>query len=336
MIKSLFAVAALSSLSAFADAAPAPKMPVQSVVPNPSARWGVTGGANLFITAEALVFKIATDTQPYAYTVDTAYNITDYHVETDYKWGFRVAAGYNMSHDKWDVLVTYSRFNVSNSSTTNDPAVGSLFSYFSSTAMQSVHDRWEVDFNMFDIEQGRQFFVSKYLRLRPKFGLRNLFLDNNQKVSMTGLSGSTAYQINNRDHFWGMGVLAGLDTVWMLAKGFSIYGNVGLAGLFGYNNPKQTVQTSNTASHYDKSGHLEQTKGNLDLALGLRWDKNFYDDRYHIGFNFGFEQHMFFNLGRNNFGDNQLGGSGEYQAYAGRSGNDFTLSGFAFGARFDF
>lgn len=329
MMTTLLSLVAISCVQA--DQAQ-PKMPVQTTNPNPSARWGVKSGANLFITGEALAFKIAQDTLPYAYsqTPSSSGNITDYHMDFDYKWGFRVAAGYNICHDQWDVVGTYTRFDVSTTTQVSQPATGSLYSYINSaTTLSSAQDKWEVDFNLFDIEQGRQFFVSKFLRLRPKFGLRNLFLDNDQHLSFVDTSGNLT-SIKNDEHFWGMGILAGLDTVWTLGQGFSLYGNVGLAGLFGYFSPSQTIKTGATTQHTTKSGHLENTKGNLDLALGLRWDKNFYDDRYHIAFNFGFEEHMFFNMNRNFFGDTN------FENFTGLSGRDFTLSGFSVGARFDF
>lgn len=345
IMKSIFALAAFSAVSMHANTSA--KMPVQSSIPNPSARWGVKDGANLFITAEALVCKLAQDTLPYAYSVDDAENITDYHMDFDYKWGFRVAAGYNMSHDKWDVVATYTRFNVSNYSKVEDTAGIELYSYNLTQSatpfvgngpqLSYAKNTWDVDFNLLDVEQGRQFFVSKFLRIRPKFGLRNLWLENNQHVRALVNDTVTQYpvglyEMKNNERFWGMGVLAGLDTVWGLAQGFSIYGNVGFSGLFGYFNPKQSITNlgnSNT-QHSDKSGHQEVTKATMDLALGLRWDKNFYDDRYHIGFNFGFEQHVFFNMNRNFFGDFS------YANYNGMSGRDFTMSGFALGARFDF
>ena len=333
--KSIFALACASAVCMQANQQANPKMPVQTQVPNPSARWGVTAGANLFITAEALVFKIAQDTLPYAWSETASGNQwTDYHTDFDYKWGFRVAAGYNIPHDKWDVVGTYVRFNVNSTVTTQAPALGDLYTYSfngvdAAQEVSSVSNKWYINFNEFDIEQGRQFFVSKYLRLRPKFGLRNLFLDNNQTNTVVDTQSVTT-TIKNNVHFWGMGVLAGLDTVWTLGQGVSIYGNVALAGLFGYFNPKISSQVNEASTFYQTSGHLENTKGNLDLALGLRWDRNFYNDRYHVGFNFGFEEHVFFNMNQAVFADTPV------TSFSGLSGRDFTLSGFAFGARFDF
>jgi hypothetical protein len=311
----------------------AQKMPAQSQVPNPSARWGVTDGCNLFITGEALVMKFGQDNAPFAYTTNAVGNVKDYYANPDWKWGFRVAAGYNMQHDGWDGIATYMRFNFATNNSVHQPAGGTLYSFFDEslpwfdTTYDKVSDRWSVDFNQVDIEQGRQFFVSKHLRLRPKFGLRSLWLENDQNIHAH--VGNEVWKMKSRENFWGMGVLAGLDTIWSLRQGFSLYGNVGFSALFGYFNPKQTLITDAPAVRFT-TGHQEVTKANMDLALGVRYDKNFYDDRYHIGFNFGFEQHIYWNMTRAYFGEQN------FSNFTGVSGRDFTMSGFTMGARFDF
>jgi Legionella pneumophila major outer membrane protein precursor len=89
-----------------------------------------------------------------------------------------------------------------------------------------------------------------------------------------------------------------------------------------------TTQTKTSLQY--RTHKRAQTKGNLDLALGLRWDRNFLSDRFHISFNAGFEQHIYFNMAQNFFT------SSAYQTQSGASGRDFALSGFAFGGRFDY
>ena len=341
MTKTICALVALSASAVYAqEMQQAPKASTPAMDPNPSARWGVKDGYNLFMTAEALVFKFSQDASPYAYKTQTNGNTHTYAAWGDYQWGFRVAGGYNIAHDKWDLVATYTRFSNSMSHTIKDTADSTLYTYAGGfydqavTALSSVTNKWKINYNVLDVEQGRQFFVSKFLRLRPKFGLRNLWLSNSQTIyATTGTSLETNYSTNSRQNFWGMGVLAGLDTVWTLGQNFSIYGNVGLAGLFGYVNPKMDVNTlSGTVdSNQYRTHHRSQTKANLDLAIGLRWDRNFSDDRFHIAFNAGFEQHVYFNMAQDYMFSNA-----KYQETSGSSGRDFTMSGFAFGGRFDY
>lgn len=337
MTKTIFALAAVSMSCAFADQmqqSNAPKAPMPAMDPNPSARWGVKDGANLFMTAEALAFKFSQDAAPYAFQTlsTTPANVTTYAAWGDYQWGFRVAGGYNICHDKWDIVATYTRFSNTMTHTVNDNATSALTSIpeNSSTGVLSMTNSWKINYNLLDVEQGRQFFVSKYLRLRPKFGLRNLWLWNKQQVT-TNIAGILDGNLNARASFWGMGVLAGLDTVWTLGKDFSIYGNIAASGLFGSVNPKTDYQASSSTTTLTYRTHSRaQTKANLDLAIGVRWDKNFSDDRFHISFNAGFEQHIYFNMAQNFFT------AASYQNDSGASGRDLALSGFAFGGRFDY
>lgn len=338
MTKTIFALAAVSMSCAFADQmqqSNAPKAPMPAMDPNPSARWGVKDGADLFMTAEALVFKFSQDARPYAFSTNSITDVVTTHTAWgDYQWGFRVAGGYNLSHDKWDLVATYTRFSNTMTHTLYDTAtttLGSIPDAVTSSNISSITNSWKINYNLLDVEQGRQFFVSKYLRLRPKFGLRNLWLWNKQQVT-TNYRAFRDGDSNARASFWGMGVLAGLDTVWTLGKDFSIYGNIAASGLFGSVNPKTDAvfggSTPTTASY--RTHTTAQTKANLDLAIGVRWDRNFSDDRFHISFNVGFEQHIYFNMAQNFFSDSF------YSTAAGSSGRDFALSGFAFGGRFDY
>lgn len=303
--------------------------------PNPSARYGTKGNANVFLTAEALVFKFSQDAAPYAYSSETTNpnNVKTYAALDDYQWGFRVSGGYNISHDRWDLVLSYTRFHNSMSHTISDDLTSNLSAYYNNTysqvaAFSDVTNTWKINYNLLDIEQGRQFFISKSLRIRPKFGLRNLWLSNSQTITAENFGD---YLTTAKSNFWGMGVLAGLDTIWSLAKGFSLYGNVSVASLFGRNNPKTFVNniTKNTSLQY-RAHQKATTKSSVDLAFGLRWDKNFSNDRFHVGFNLGFEEHMYFNMAQNFFS------SAQFTENAGASGRDFALSGFAFGGRFDY
>ena len=68
-----------------------------------------------------------------------------------------------------------------------------------------------------------------------------------------------------------------------------------------------------------------------DLALGIRYDKMFDNDRFHMGLQLGWEHHMF-------WGQNQMWQmSNSYQPGLHSKGNDeFSTQGWTLAARFDF
>jgi Legionella pneumophila major outer membrane protein precursor len=207
--------------------------------------WGQKIIIGVFMTAEALAFKFSQDAAPYAYS--TAFSgspdVITYSSWGDYQWGFRIAGGYNISHDKWDLVATFTRFDNSMTQSRDDDLTSNLSAYLNGAYAQldpfsKVTNRCKINYNMLDIEQGRQFFISKYLRLSPKFGLRNLWLFHSQKLTAESCD---IFTTTARENFGGISVLGGLDTVWHLARGLSLYGNLEASCLFGYVHPKTDV-----------------------------------------------------------------------------------------------
>jgi hypothetical protein len=128
-----------------------------------------------------------------------------------------------------------------------------------------------------------------------------------------------------------MGVLATIDTIWSLNRQFSIYGKVGLSSMFGHYTSRLYDEISLYPATVSYPTNLHKnSKSCLDLAIGAQFDKNFYDDKFHLGINVGFEQHSYFNMNKSFYGF--------YQAanYGGSSGRDFVMQGFTFGLRADY
>jgi hypothetical protein len=68
----------------------------------------------------------------------------------------------------------------------------------------------------------------------------------------------------------------------------------------------------------------------FDFFIGLRYDVNFSEDRYHFGINVGYEQHIFLNL------NPSINGYLNSSPFGFPFSSDFSLQGVSIGARFDF
>jgi hypothetical protein len=289
--------------------------------PNPSGRFESKGKQNAFIDVEALLLQSSDDDFPVA----IAKNVNDsisYHYRSQWKWGFRTKIGYNLPHDGWDLLVNYLRYYAKNYKFILPPDGYTLTATADDTVCQSVDFRQVVNFNQWDLEMARNFFVSRFLRLRPLVGLRNAILGQSFKSTL-----DTSQYVKDNVHFWGMGVLAGLDTYWNFNYQFSLYSALKLASLFGYFSPKLTDKIQNISQRHEQQ---RSSKSCLELELGVRWDRNFFDDAFHLGINIGFVQINYFNMNKSLLGYNQSAN------FDGVSGRDFTLQGFSFGIRADF
>ncbi len=285
------------------------------------------------------------------------------HLGFDLDWGSRIGLGYNIPHDQWDFYASWTRFyttaNVSVAVT--DSATQTITSYWADPDFANVFEsgdipivnidsgtgNWSLHLNLLDAEIGKKFFVGKWLALRPYGGLRGgwIYQKYNQFFVESGeelipgniLEATDSLKMHNK--FRGIGVLAGIDTQWGLFKEVSIYGDAAVSLLYG--NMKVSRNGDINGKRFNSTGEILLdiydltpsyqdnflcARAIVDLALGLRWDHMFLSDRLHLGLHAGWEEHYF--LGQNQF----LRTQGAIVT----ARNDLTITGWAFGAAFDF
>ena len=143
---------------------------------NPAARPVVRDGINIWVQAEALYMQAQEDGLYYAVqtrTADGGGRVRNSRYEWD--WGFRFGAGYNLPHDGWDMLLNWTWFRTDGGKRTL-PRDGfvinpSLINAPTADAQSNTFVKAEGDANLhyatLDYENGREFFVSKWLTLRP-------------------------------------------------------------------------------------------------------------------------------------------------------------------------
>ncbi|MBS0605458.1 MAG: hypothetical protein KF898_00215 [Parachlamydiales bacterium] len=320
---------------------------------NPPGRPQVRNGADLFITADALYWIAHEDGLPLFVENEDQGFTTNLHkadaegLHWDWDWGFRVGFGYNMPHDGWDLSLTWMR--VYGKAHEHEHAHGDDALYPTLThpganlngvnlgrgPYTKAKGHWKLQLNQIDLEMGREFFVSKWLTLRPHFGLRTDWIHQKLEVHYNrfeGVSGQD-YEVEMKNHFWGLGIAAGLDTQWGLGGGWSIYGNAAFAVLYGFHELDREDELANGTEFkwvdMDYSYRVSRAVG--DLQLGLRWDTMFDKDRFHFGIQAGWEHHIYFSQNQfPRFVDDVA--IGDFIANQG----DLTFQGWTLSARFDF
>lgn len=252
------------------------------------------------------------------------HGIKSKHPHFDWHWGFRIGAGYNMCHDLWDVYSEWTRFHFTDRKVVSVPSGGSptsgvipvLFPFwipkistdiFPPTTLVRSETHWKVQLDMIDLQLGRQFYVTNCLVLKPHLGLRVGWILQSYNIEDLGGIGSfdipTAFTMNMRNNFWGVGLIGGLDSIWNLGRGFSIYGNGAVSILDGHFINRfvffDGVRLNEDAPfgigvQFDNKSHQNMAVFVADLALGVRWDRSFWCDRIHVGVRAGYEQHIYF------------------------------------------
>jgi hypothetical protein len=243
---------------------------------------------------------------------------------------------------------------------TQDPDISfgtqSVFAKQSGTATGAISS-WRLLLNELDLELGRQFYTSDWLTLKPHAGLRTAWIHQKDNVSYTGLvhplDTNEIYfneaNVNMKNNFWGLGLLGGLDTQWGIGCGWSVLANFAASILYGYfdnNHTESAVVSVTPADPADNPANLavgdtdtffEFHRFNhvgrfiTDFILGIRYDRMFCCDAYHLGFDVGWEHHLFFGQNQFIYFDSSI-----QPAQSFSNQGDLYLQGVSFKVRFDF
>jgi len=225
--------------------------------------------------------------------------------------GFRIGLGYGLMHDQWDTQLYYTWYNTTGSDHVAS-APGSVFSAYlgnfyvnnptgagiKGVAYQNASIRWKIDFNMFDWELGRAYWVSKALSLRPFLGLKGGWIHQSvhSKWQFPTLTTGTAFTTgteNLKNDFWGLGPSGGIDMKWnflaLNRHSFSLLGDFSGAIMYGHwtfddvyiNDIQQKIIA--TLSDNNSAASMLRT------FMGFGWDINSRCDRYQFSTRLGYE-----------------------------------------------
>ena len=331
---------------------------------NPPGRPQVRDGFDIFFTADALLWQAHEDGLPiYIKNEGQDRDLSDADVkglDWDWNWGFRVGAGFNSEHDGWDLFLNWMRIYGEADTHGHAGEDDSLWPVFINPGANlngplgnDYYTKCKAELNLqldqVDLEMGREFFVSKWLTLRPHFGLRTDWIRQKLEIHYNRYEGTSGkdYETDLHNDFWGIGIAAGLDTKWILGGGWSIFGKGAFAMLYGFHEIEREDELANITEFdfvdMDDSYRVSRAIG--DLQLGVRWDTMFDEDHYHFGIQLGWEHHIYF--AQNQF-PRFVGGAALGAVAAGQFADtaalgdilanqgDLTFQGWTLSARFDF
>ena len=317
---------------------------------NPSSRFQVDNGWNLFLNTEFLwwvakedglyyaqsgYWNQATDAIPPNGAMDFQGHLQK--VKPLWRPAFRLGFGGNMSYDEWDLFLNWTWF----SSEARKSSHGSLLTLWghpdidapgsTATFAHYAKGKWDLLYNVLDLEMGRSFWVGKHFSLRPFMGVRGAWIDQHFKIHYSyATAPSTSGHLRMKSDFEGGGVRAGVDARFALFNGWSFYGIASASMLYGFFDCDFRESWQNKRIAKTGDGFRQATSA-MQMAFGVRWDTYVHRDRYHFGLYAGWEQNIWYGINKMNhyFGQLQEGNLQQLN-------NDLCLQGGTFGVRFDF
>ncbi len=315
---------------------------------NPSSRFQVENGWNLFLNTEFLWWVAKEDGLYYAQsgftpapadvlTPDKGVSFKGHlqKVKPHFRPGFRIGLGGNMSYDEWDIFLYWTWFK----SHARGHAHGSLLTLWAhpqvagngTTSASSAKAKLSLHYNLIDLEMGRSLWAGKHFSMRPFIGIRGAWIDQHFDIHYDyTTTPETDGRIRAESDFEGVGARAGLDMRFALHGGWSFYSIASASMLYGFYDCDFSEHWESTKVAVARDG-FHNAATTAQLALGVRWDTYVHKDRYHFGLYAMWEQNIWFGLNKmNHYFHNLNDGSLE------QMNGDLTLSGGTFGVRFDF
>ncbi|MBN1914914.1 MAG: hypothetical protein JW769_03390 [Parachlamydiales bacterium] len=211
------------------------------------------------------------------------------NMDFDYKSAFKVAAGMNLDHDNWALMLEYTRVHGTNKyhKTSSADDITPTWS-ISPTSSASVAAKWYSYIDLLDFTMGRAHYVGTKLTFFPFVGLRGGWIDQKYKIDYLTLA-AVATDIKYTSDSWLLGPRAGLNTNWLIGEGFRVFGNTA-AGLY-YQDFK--VKGRESTTHFqDEPSYITP---NFELDLGLGWGTYFSNSDWHIDLSASYDFQIFWN-----------------------------------------
>jgi hypothetical protein len=281
---------------------------------------------HFFFTAEWLYWRTRQEGMEFA---------TAKKVDFDFQSGFRVGLGVHLPHDRWDIYVNYTRFNPEGS----ESASGSLYPLFlfegagaQGPSVAEAHAHWKIEFQNLDVEIGRAVYIAKTLVLRPFFGLKGAWIDQDAHLRYEGgfIPSEQTFRTHFENDFKGAGPLIGVESNWLIGAGFSFFGDFAAALIIGHFDNEQKQHQLGGVQVVDLNSDFNLVSPTMQIIAGLAWDRNFNKERWHVGLSAGFESQYWWSQNQTEqFTDK------DFPIYV-REKGDLAFYGLTLRARFDF
>lgn len=273
-------------------------------------------GTNFDVCVDVLFWKTSVGGTDFAYTNNEGTSLpVDGEVRYnnfDFDWGFRVGVGYKFDHDHWEGMADYTYFRTNESTrSSGGPSVGIIpLRGLASWSQQSditdttyAYSSSKVSLDNVDLMLARHYFVSKDLCFKPRFGLKSSWITLEQEVVYEGgqIPSPSILVVEDQNKFWGIGPEAAIDTKWYLCNGFSIFGNASASLLWGYYKVthEENLSKDTMIDNVYIKAPMHRFSPNMQLALGLAYDKYMNDRKQHITATLGWETIYYFRVNQN-------------------------------------
>ena len=289
-------------------------------------------GAEITASADFIWWKTHIDGMEYGVTGinDAGSNVPNFtntskgHIhqpDFDFKQGFKLGLGLDFAHDGWDLFGEYTWLagGDQKNSFSAKPGLGAASTLsvvdphgqIAVLSTQKGSSKWEQHFNVLDLMLGRNFFISRYLTIRPSVGLKSAWIEEELKLDYSSTTvqflsnGVISAKLLRKQNMWGLGARFGFDGVWHFVKNWGLYGNISVTALWSDFHVKSKTKTlavptpgsaAATTTNLNNRESIQNVMAVIETGLGVTYMTWFHHDKYQFQVQAGWEEQVWVNF----------------------------------------
>jgi hypothetical protein len=285
-----------------------------------------------YVSADLLIWKPCIRGIPFASIATTETSLPLFNVDSRtneihdlrFKWdeGFRLGLGYYLPCSCSVIDFNWTHYDTdADGRVTNfiplppDSLVGtSVLAVLSAplvdgaefTGTSTARGHWDLKFNLYDLDWGRNIECNSCFSMKPHLGIRAAWIKQKYNITIEGPivifgpAGIGSEVTELKSEFSGGGLRAGLDVEYSLGYGWSLYGSGSAGVIYGeFDNNTSSIVTAHFSptttftSSVSAHDHHCNCLGYTDFTAGIRW-KCLCWDCHDVFVEFGWEQHSFY------------------------------------------
>lgn len=200
------------------------------------------------------------------------------YLDFDWRFAYRFTLGYQFDSPDLDLWSTFTRFTTDQNTSVDLPD-GPNARLFPNQAVDENPDYTsssqssDFEFNVLDINLGRNYFLRKTFSMHPFIGVRGAKIDERTKTSWEG-SISSDFHYKSSNEFWGLGILGGTEARWHFDSNWSLFGSVLGSLLYGWYDVDTTIQEIYPSPITDLKldSDLRRVVPNMTADVGATWE----------------------------------------------------------------
>lgn len=267
-------------------------------------------------------------------------------------WGFRAGIGGKVPHDNWDLYFNFTYFQNNDTHGTRKipPATVFALAGFFGGNFEHAKSNFDLLYLNFDLELGRNYFISRRLAFRPHVGVKAMRMHLREKVKFLfsafqqqGQLVGEFYKVASRSDSDAIGPRVGAQGSWFLGDGFRLFSEFAAALLYEYDEVTQREKASPNASDDNTNIRLIGNKHHFtpffQMYSGLSYGRYFHQDKVFLLLKFGYEVQYYFRQNQMLKPNSFTFGANAPQPLRldyDREGEDVSFYGITFSARLDF